>query len=47
MKQAKVSKDGNKSCGCGYIFLPGQTAYRARYDAFNRPVFICDKCKGK
>ena len=47
MNIQKVSKDGNKSCKCGYIFMPGQTAYRARYDEFNRPVFICDKCKDK
>jgi len=47
MQIHKVSKDGNKSCSCGYIFLPGQTAYRSGFDAFNRPVFICDKCKDK
>jgi len=47
MNIQKVSKDGNKSCKCGYIFMQGQTAYRARYDEFNRPVFICDKCKDK
>jgi hypothetical protein len=47
MKITKVSKDGNKSCQCGYVFMSGQTAYRSGFDAFNRPVFICDKCKGK
>ena len=47
MKIVKVTSDGNKSCSCGYIFMPKQTAFRARFDAFNRPVFICDKCKEK
>ena len=47
MNLQKVSKDGNKSCKCGYIFQSGQTAYIASYDNFNRPVFICDKCKDK
>lgn len=47
MQIHKVSSDGNKSCKCGYIFMPKQTAYRSGFDAFNRPVFICDKCKEK
>ena len=47
MNIQKVSKDGNKSCKCGYIFQQGQTAYRGKDDCFHRPVFICDKCKGK
>lgn len=48
MKREPVAKDGNKTCKCNnYIFVLGQEAWRARYDAFNRPVFICDKCKEK
>jgi len=48
MKIEKVTSDGNKSCKCGYIFLPKQTAWRLpRRDSLSRPVFICDKCKDK
>jgi len=48
MKITKVTSNGNKSCKCGYIFMPKQTAYcLPKRDSLSRPVFICDKCKDK